>query len=101
MTRTTLRAKGQITLPDDIRVAAKLEEGDLFEAEITKDGILLRTQKVIDANQAWFWTPEWQAGEREAEANAAAGTGELFVSNEEFVAGIERRIAARPTTAQG
>ncbi len=101
MTRTTLRAKGQITLPEDIRVAAKLEEGDLFEAEITQDGILLRTQKVIDANQAWFWTPEWQAGEREADANAAAGKGEFFASAEELLQGIERRIAAGPATAKG
>jgi antitoxin PrlF len=96
MTRTTLRAKGQITLPEDIRVAARVQEGDLFEAEITQDGILLRTQKVIDANQAWFWTPEWQAGEREADADASAGKGEFFASGEELLRGIERRIAARP-----
>jgi bifunctional DNA-binding transcriptional regulator/antitoxin component of YhaV-PrlF toxin-antitoxin module len=101
MTRTTLRAKGQITLPEDIRVGAKLEEGDLFEAEITHEGILLRTQKVIDANQAWFWTPEWQAGEREADANAAAGDGEFFASGEQLLQGIEQRIAARPAKAQG
>ncbi len=101
MTRTTLRAKGQITLPEDIRAGAKLEEGDLFDAEITQDGILLRTQKVIDANQAWFWTPEWQAGEREADANASAAKGEFFASGEELLEGIARRIAAAPTTSKG
>jgi antitoxin PrlF len=63
MSRMTLRAKGQLTLPEEIRAAAHLEEGDLLEAEITEDGILLRPQKVIDATQAWFWTPAWQAGE--------------------------------------
>jgi bifunctional DNA-binding transcriptional regulator/antitoxin component of YhaV-PrlF toxin-antitoxin module len=46
MTRITLRAQGQITLPEDIRVRAKLEVGDLFEAEITQDGILLRPQRL-------------------------------------------------------
>lgn len=76
-------------------MGARLEEGDLFEAEITNDGILLRTQKVIDANQAWFWTPEWQAGEREADANATAGKGEYFASGEELLAGIELRMARR------
>jgi len=40
--RTTLRSKGQLTLPDDIRRAAHLEAGDLLEAELTADGILLR-----------------------------------------------------------
>ena len=73
MTRTTLRAKGQLTLPDDIRKAAHLETGDLLEAELTPDGILLRPQKLIDATQTWFWTPEWQAGERRAAAAGAAG----------------------------
>lgn len=85
MPRTTLRARGQLTLPEEIRVAAHLEEGDLLEAEITEDGILLRPQKVIDATQAWFWTPEWQAGEREADADIAAGRVETFASGEEFL----------------
>lgn len=39
MVRTTLRAKGQLTLPEEIRRAARLEEGDLLEAELTADGI--------------------------------------------------------------
>jgi len=85
MARMTLRAKGQLTLPEEIRKAAHLEEGDLLEAELTDDGILLRPQKVIDASQAWYWTPEWQAGEREADAQLAAGEGETFESGEEFL----------------
>lgn len=94
MPRTTLRAKGQLTLPEEIRAAARLEEGDLLEAEITDEGILLRPQKVIDATQAWFWTPEWQAGEREADADLAAGRGETFSSGEEFL--DELRARAKP-----
>jgi antitoxin PrlF len=93
--RTTLRAKGQITLPEDIRRAARLEEGDLLEAEITSEGILLRPQKVIDATQAWFWTPEWQEGEREADADLAAGKTESFASDDEFLDALRRR-AKRP-----
>lgn len=91
MSRTTVRAKGQITLPDDIRRAAHLEEGDLLEAELTADGILLRPQKLIDATQAWFWTPEWQAGEREADADRAAERVETFGSGDEFVGGLRAR----------
>ena len=68
MARTTLRAKGQLTLPEEIRTAAHIEEGDLLDAEVTADGILLRPRKVIDSTQAWFWTAGWQAGEREADA---------------------------------
>lgn len=95
MARTTLRAKGQLTLPEEIRNAARLEAGDLLEAELTADGILLRPQKVIAADQAWFWTPEWQAGEREADADEAAGRGETFESGEEFIEAL--RAVAKPT----
>ena len=95
MTRTTLRAKGQLTLPDEIRKAARLEEGDLLEAELTPDGILLRPQKLIDATQAWFWTPEWQAGEREADADLAAGRVERFESGEAFLQAL--RDLAKPS----
>jgi AbrB family looped-hinge helix DNA binding protein len=90
MPRTTLRAKGQLTLPEEIRSAAHLEEGDLLDAEITAEGILLRPQKVIDATQAWFWTTEWQAGERRADADAAAGRMETFDSDEAFLAALQK-----------
>jgi antitoxin PrlF len=89
--RTTLRAKGQLTLPEEIRASAGLEEGDLLEAEITEEGILLRPQKVIDATQAWFWTPAWQQGEKEADADLAAGRGEIFTSAEDFLDALRAR----------
>jgi len=74
MARTTLRAKGQLTLPDDVRKAAKLEEGDLIDAVVSENGeIILRPLVAVDRSQAWFWTPEWQAGEREVEDDLRAG----------------------------
>lgn len=98
MSRTTLRAKGQLTLPEDIRASARLEEGDLLEAEITPDGILLRPQKLIDATQAWFWNPTWQSGEREADADRAAGRSEAFESGEAMIAGLS--AIAKPVRAR-
>lgn len=95
MARTTLRAKGQLTLPDDIRKAARLEEGDLLDAELTPDGILLRPQKLIDATQAWFWTAEWQAGEREADADRSAGEIETFESGEDLIGALRHRAKRR------
>jgi len=99
MARMTLRARGQLTLPEEIRKAARLDEGDLLEAEVTDEGILLRPQKVIDATQAWFWKPQWQAGERDADADLAAGRGETFSSGEEFLVALRTRAkpaARRP-----
>ncbi len=87
-----VRSKGQLTIPPEVRRAARLEEGDPVEFEVIADGILLRPKKVIDASQAWFWTPEWQAKEREADEDIAAGRGERFESDEEFLAALEHEL---------
>jgi AbrB family looped-hinge helix DNA binding protein len=86
MARTTLRAKGQLTLPDDVRKAAKLQEGDLIEAEVTENGeVILRPLATIDRSQAWFWTPEWQAGEREATEQIQRGEVTRYETDADFL----------------
>jgi antitoxin PrlF len=84
MARTTLRTKNQLTVPDAIRKAARLEVGDPIDIELTDEGILLRPLKTIDPDQWWFWTPEWQEGERLADADIAAGRVHRFDTTEEF-----------------
>ena len=49
---------------------------------------------VVDAesrqpDQTWFWTPQWQAKEREADADIAAVGGVVFGSDEEFIAHLD------------
>ncbi len=58
--------------------------------EITPDmaGVLadyLREALTVAKDQAWFWTEEWQAGEREAEADLAAGRYDTFDTMEELI----------------
>jgi AbrB family looped-hinge helix DNA binding protein len=85
-----LRGKGQITLPKEVREAAHLEEGDPVEIEVSSEGsIVLRPKKLIDASQAWFWSREWQAGEREADADIRAGRVTRHTSDEEFLASLD------------
>jgi len=92
MSQTTVRKKGSVTIPAEIRRAARLVEGDVIEVEMTANGILLRPKKLIDATQAWFWEPAWQAGEREADADAAAGRGDRYESDEDFLAALDARM---------
>lgn len=92
MASSPVRDRGQWTIPVEIRRAARIEEGDILEAEIVEEGILLRVHKVIDASQAWFWTPEWQRGEREADADLAAGRLDRYESDEEFLAALRDRM---------
>jgi antitoxin PrlF len=86
---SVIRAKGQVTIPLDVREAAHLKEGDPVEIEITTDGILLRPQKLIDASQAWFWSREWQQGEREASDDIKAGRVTTFESAAAFVESLD------------
>ena len=46
-------------------------------------------KKVIDATQAWFWTPAWQAGEAAASADVEAGRIERFESDDEFLTALD------------
>lgn len=89
MAISIVRGKGQITLPREIREAARLEEGDPVEVEMTEEGILLRPQKVIDSTQAWFWTPTWQLMEAEADVDIATGRVEAFKTGEDFLAALD------------
>jgi AbrB family looped-hinge helix DNA binding protein len=73
VTLTKVTRNGQVTLPAPARRALNVEEGDYVEVRLTEDSIVLTPKKLIDKSQAYFWSPSWQAAEREASADIAAG----------------------------
>lgn len=90
MTRTVVRPKGQITLPREVRDALHVQEGDDVAFLITDDGtVILTGLKTIPADQAWFWADEWQAGEREATTQAAAGEGTVYDTTDDFLRSLD------------
>ena len=59
--------------------------------------LLFLVMAEVNPDQAWFWTEEWQAGEREADADIAAGRTTFHASSEEFLAALESRaVDANP-----
>ncbi len=62
---------------------------------VTADGVLVARAEERDPDQWWFWTPEWQAGEREAEADLAAGRFDRYESDEEFLEALRSRMNPR------
>ena len=64
-----MRPKGQVTLPAEARVKLHIKEGDLLEVVEMENGIYLKPKKLIDAQDAWFWSKEWQKAEQEAQAD--------------------------------
>jgi antitoxin MazE len=81
-----VRKKAQITLPQEIRKKLGIEEGDFIDFEDHDGEIVLRAKKLIDNDQAWFWTKRWQEGEREAEEDIKAGRVHSFATFEEGIA---------------
>ncbi len=87
--RGSVRTKGVVTIPREIRHLADLNEGDEVIFTVEDGKVVLTPAAVIPRDQVWFWTPQWQAKEAEAEAEADAGEGTVYHSDEEFLAALK------------
>lgn len=87
--KTTLRKKNILTVPREIADRMHLAEGDEFIVTEEQGRIVLTPALSIPADQAWFWTTEWQARIAEAEADRIAGNTTLYASEDEFLAALD------------
>jgi antitoxin PrlF len=88
--RVKVRTKAQLTLPDEIRRALHIGEGDEVEFAVHDDGtVTVRGFISIPTDQAWFFTPDWLAGEREVDEQIASGRGQIFESADEMFAHLD------------
>ena len=74
-----------ITLPVWLIQRFHLGAGDFVRMEETANGVVLKPAKLVDPAQAYFWTKEWQAGEREAEADVRKGRVKAFKNLKELI----------------
>jgi AbrB family looped-hinge helix DNA binding protein len=87
--RSTLRDRGQLTLPAEVREALHVEPGDEIEFVVDERGhVEVRGLKVVPADQAWFWTERWQRMEAEASADVAAGRLTRYDDGDAFLASL-------------
>lgn len=71
--RSRLRSKSQITLPEEIRRALCVNEGDEVEFRVDEDGtITLRGYVSVPADHAWLYTPH-QDAQRAADGDLPDG----------------------------
>jgi AbrB family looped-hinge helix DNA binding protein len=82
---TKVTRHGQITLPRSVRSQLNIEEGDFIEIEVEGEHAVLKPKRLVDKDQAYFWSPQWQAAEREAEEDIKAGRVKAFPSVEELI----------------
>jgi len=89
-TLTKLTSGGQITLPKEIRKKTNMQPGDFVEVSLDDQGhILLSPKKLVDADQAYFWTEDWQKGERKADEDIKAGRVKRFKTANEAIKYLE------------
>jgi antitoxin PrlF len=88
--RAKVRPKAQLTLPEEVRKALHIGEGDEVEFAVRDDGtVTVRGFISIPTDQAWFFTPDWLAGEQEADEQIASGPGRAFHSADELFAHLD------------
>jgi hypothetical protein len=59
-------------------LAEYIMDGKLDFEKVKVDSRYAKFESRIDPEQIYFWTPEWQAKEREADEDIAAGRWEEF-----------------------
>lgn len=67
-----------------------IEDGDIFQVQIEDNRVVLIPMKLIPAEQYWFWTKEWQKGEKEAEEDIVAGKIKSFDNVDELLEDLDK-----------
>jgi len=71
-------AKHQVTIPHRISRALHLKKGDHMLLRLVGGRVEMIPVSLIPKDQLWFWTPEWQQKEREADEDIAQGRVKEF-----------------------
>ena len=70
-----ISSKRQISIPKGIMETLGLHPGDEVEFEVDGNSARLIPVKTIKVprDQAWFWKPDWQAKEKQADRDLSSG----------------------------
>ncbi len=63
----------QIAIPKELVKSMGLHKNDYMDVHMENNKIVMAPQLVIPKDQAYFFTPEWQKDEKEAEEDIKAG----------------------------
>ncbi len=78
-------AKHQVTIPRKISRALRLKKGDHLLVRLEGQRLEMVPASLIPKDQLWYWTPEWQAKEREADEDIAKGRVKEFDSVDDLL----------------
>lgn len=83
---STLKKRGQITIPKRFRDALDLREDDQLEVTVEDGKIIMQPVITIAKDQKWFWSPEWQKAEREADDDISKDNVKTFNNPKDAIA---------------
>ncbi|OIO38157.1 MAG: hypothetical protein AUJ72_03035 [Candidatus Omnitrophica bacterium CG1_02_46_14] len=90
MATTKVTRNFQVTIPAEIRKALSIQIGTLVDFVVEKGALVIRPKRLVDEDQAWFWTKEWQKDEKEAERAIRKGDVVKFDSVQEMKKHFEK-----------
>ena len=90
-----VRKKAQLTLPLSVRKELGVEEGDYMDVQVRNGEIVLKPKKLIDKDQAWFWTKRWQQGEKEADEDIRTGRVHCFPDSKSAIAHLHNQAGIK------
>lgn len=93
--KARIRRKFQVTIPQEVRNVYPLEEGQYVDVEATPKGIVISLAREVDPSQAWFWSPHWNALERQADEDFRAGRVTRAASADEAITALRKKPARR------
>mgnify|MGYP001583545334 CR=1 FL=1 len=64
---------GQVRIPKEVMERLNISTGDYLNFEFVNDSLVVKAKRLIDANQTWFWSKEWQEAEKKAEEDIKEG----------------------------
>lgn len=67
-----------------------VKEGDILQVAVEDNRLVLVPMKLVPADQAWFWTKEWQKGEREAQQEIEQGKTKSFNTMKDLLRDLEK-----------
>lgn len=79
-----LKQKSQVTIPRGLVKKLNLKVGDKLQIEEQDGKLILTPVVVVPKDQAWFYSPEWQEGEREVDRQKQVGRVHKASTKEEL-----------------
>ena len=87
---------GQVRVPKEVMERLSISTGDYLDFEFVEGNLIVKAKKLIDADQAWFWS-KWQEAEKAVEEDIKQGrVSKIFSTSEEGITYLRKRGKSYP-----